>query len=729
MMPARKKTEELAPHSKEISLRVTEALPKDVGRGIARIDPSEMERLGTSIGGFILLEGKKKTAAKVMPTFADLRGKGLIQIDGVSRENAKVGIDEKVKVSATQVELAKSITLKALSPLGVVERSGETRYLGKLVEGLAVTRGDKVRVTLFGTRTRDFVAVQTVPDAVVMVTAHTAIRVEEAKEAKEKGEVKRPFVAYEDVGGLDREIQRVREMIELPLKNPQVFERLGIEPPKGVLLYGPPGTGKTLIARAVAHEADANFYTVNGPEIVHKFYGESEQHLRSLFEEATRDAPSILFIDEIDAIAPKRAEIHGEVEKRIVATLLSMMDGLKGRGNLIVIGATNIPDVIDPALRRPGRFDREIQIGIPDRNGRLKILEIHTRGMPLAADVSLEKLADISHGYVGADLEALAREAAMTCLRESMEQGDITLEEIPYEVIAGLEVTQAHFIKALNEVEPSAIREVSMETPNVHWSDVGGLEDVKKVLIETVEWPLRYGKLFQKANLKPTKGILLAGPPGTGKTLLARALAAESEVNFISIKGPELISKWVGESEQGIREIFKKAKSAAPCILFFDEIDSIAPKRGVEGDSGVMSRTLSQFLTELDGLEELRGVVILGATNRLDLLDPALVRPGRFDHIVGLGMPDPKARETIFKIHTKGCPMEKGVDFTEMARETEGRSGAEIESICRQALTLAIREFIEANKEKANEKAEKFVARKEHFEEVVKKMLKKGVQK
>jgi transitional endoplasmic reticulum ATPase len=511
-------------------------------------------------------------------------------------------------------------------------------------------------------------------------------------------------------------------MIELPLKSPQIFERLGIDPPKGVLLYGPPGTGKTLIARAVAQESDANFYTINGPEIVHKFYGESEQHLRSIFEEAGKNAPAIIFIDEIDSVAPKRANVQGEVEKRIVATLLALMDGLKSRGELIVIGATNMPDLLDPALRRPGRFDREITIGIPDRNGRLKVLEIHTRGMPLAEDVSLEKLADITHGYVGADLEALAREAAMVCLRESMERGEITLEEVPYEVIASLEVTQGQFMKAMNEVEPSAIREVAIETPNVHWSDVGGLEDVKKILRETVEWPLQYAKLFQKANLKPTKGILLSGPPGTGKTLLAKALATESEVNFIGVKGPELISKWVGESEKGIREIFKKAKAAAPCILFFDEIDSIAPRRSSgEGDSGVMGRTISQFLTELDGLEELRGVVILGSTNRADLIDPALIRPGRFDHIMSLGLPDRQARGEIFRIHTRGKPIDKKVDLEELARATEGKNGAEIESICRQAVTLAIRQFIEEHKERANEKADKFLVRKEHFEEVVKK--------
>ena len=703
-----------------VHLKVGEAFPKDVGRGLARMDPQEIQKLGIGVGDLIVIEGKRATSAKAMPTFAEHRGKGFVQIDGIIRENAKVSMGEKVKIGISKANPARSITLKTLSGLKVADGSGESRYLGKLVEGLPVTAGDKVRVTLFGSRTKDFLVVSTSPAGVVLVTPQTNIQVEAIKGKADKAEA-HTTVSYEDIGGLDREIQRVREMIELPLKSPEIFDRLGIEPPKGVLLYGPPGTGKTLIARAVAHESEASFFTVNGPEIVHKFYGESEAHLRSIFEKASQEAPAIIFIDEIDSVAPKRANVQGEVEKRIVATLLALMDGLKSRGQLIVIGATNMPDLLDPALRRPGRFDREITIGIPDRNGRLKILEIHTRGMPLADDVSLERLADITHGYVGADLEALAREAAMTCLRESMERGEITLEDVPYEVIESLEVTQHHFVKALNEIEPSAIREVSIEKPNVCWERVGGLEDVKKILKEAVEWPLRYPRLLQKANFRPIKGILLGGPPGTGKTLLAKALATESEVNFISIKGPELISKWVGESEKGIREIFKKAKSASPCILFFDEIDSIAPRRGAGvGDSGVMSRTISQFLTELDGLEELRGVVILGSTNRIDLVDPALIRPGRFDHLITLPMPDLMARIEIFKIHTQGRPVEKGVNFEDLSRKTEGKSGAEIEAICRLATSLALREFIDAHQEKANEQAEKFTIRKGHFNDMVK---------
>ncbi|MBI4356446.1 MAG: CDC48 family AAA ATPase [Gammaproteobacteria bacterium] len=696
-----------------ISLRVAEALPKDVGRGVARIDPDEMKRLDLNVGDVVAILGKRTTTVKVLPTFSDDRGKKIIQIDGIVRENAKVSVDEKVKVKFSETLPARSITLKPTSHLKEALDSGEDRYLGKLVEGLPVTRGDKVRVALFGARTRDFLVTETLPEGAILITSQTQIRLEETKEP---GEAK-TTASYEDIGGLEKEIQRVREMIELPLKSSLIFDRLGIAPPKGVLLYGPPGTGKTLIARAVAHESEATFYTVNGPEIVHKFYGESEAHLRSIFEEASQHLPAIIFIDEIDSVAPKRATVQGEVEKRIVATLLSLMDGLKARGKLIVIGATNMPDLLDPALRRPGRFDREIPIGIPDEKGRLKILEIHTRGMPLAVDVSLETLANITHGFVGADLEALGREAAMICLRQSMEKGDITLEKVPFEIIEALEVTHAHFLQALNEVQPSAIREVSMEPTNVHWADIGGLEDVKQILRETIEWPIKYRTLFERAQLKPIKGILLTGPPGVGKTLIAKALATEAGVNFISIKGPELISKWIGESEKGIREMFRHAKAAAPCILFFDEIDSITPSRGgALGDSGVMSRTVSQFLTEMDGLLPLRRIVVLGATNRLDLIDQALLRPGRFDHLIRFDLPDLSAREGILKIHTQGRPIDKAVSIKKWAHLTNGKSGAEIESLCREATTVALREFIKRYCEKANEKAKDFLIRQEHFD-------------
>lgn len=715
-------------HSKPdtMTLRVSEALTKDVGRGIARLDPEDMEKLGCQVGDIILVQGKRTTVAKVAPAYQEHRGKKCIQMDGILRENAKVGLDEKVQIRLTTAQPAKFLQLKTTlgtprQPLRPGSGHGSIpttdRYVGRLLEGLPVVKGDKVRALLFGSRTRDFQVVDTSPEGAVLVTTSTQIKIE-GEETKE--EKQRPAVSYEDIGGLDREIQRIREMVELPLKHPEVFDRLGIDPPKGVLLYGPPGTGKTLIARAVAHESEANFFTVNGPEIVHKFYGESEAHLRSIFEQANRSAPSILFIDEIDAIAPRRAEIHGEVEKRIVATLLAMMDGLRSRGQVIVIGATNIPDVIDPALRRPGRFDREIYIGIPDRLGREKILDIHTRGMPLADDVSIPKLAEITHGYVGADLEALAREAAMSCLRSLFQKKDISLEEIPDEAIQTLEVHMDHFLEALREVEPSAIREVSVEVPNVRWEDIGGLESVKETLKETIEWPLKYNGLFKAVKLRPTKGILFYGPPGTGKTLLAKALATESGLNFISVKGPALLSKWVGESEKAIREIFKKAKAAAPCILFFDEIDSLAPHRhGGGGDAGVMERLMSQFLTELDGIEELKGVLVLAATNRKDLIDPSLLRPGRFDYSIELPLPDLKTRQTIFEIHTREKPLDKDVDLKALAQATEGCNGAEIEGMCRHATLNAIRNFIERHQKEGMRKMAAFKITLKDFQNAV----------
>jgi len=502
------------------------------------------------------------------------------------------------------------------------------------------------------------------------------------------------------------------------LKYPQVFERLGIDPPKGVLLHGPPGCGKTLIARAVANETDAYFVTISGPEIMHKFYGESEAHLRRLFSEASNHPSSIIFLDEIDAIAPKREEMGGEkqVEKRIVAQLLALMDGLSSRGQLIVIGATNIPNVLDPALRRPGRFDREIEISIPDKNGRLDILNVHTRGMPLAEDVDLVRISEITHGFVGADLQALSREAAMVTLRELFPSIDFQLEEIPYDTLMNLQVTMDDFMEALKEVEPSAIREVFTEIPDVKWSDVGGLAEVKRVLMETIEWPLKYSDLFEYAKTSPSKGILLYGPPGTGKTLLAKAVASESEVNFISVKGPELLSRWVGESEKGVREIFKKARQASPCIIFFDEIDSVVPRRGSEAASHVVDRVISQFLTELDGIEELKGIVVLAATNRLDIIDPALLRAGRFDFHLKLPVPDEETRLEIFKVHTRGKPLNSDVDLKSLVDATEGLVGADIESICRKASLSAIREFIE----NGGKDYSKFKVSALHFEEALK---------
>jgi transitional endoplasmic reticulum ATPase len=679
--------------SKEfITLRVAEALTKDVGRGIARIDPEDIKRLGADIGDVVALTDKRLTAAKVMPAYLQDRGKGLVQIDGIVRENAGASLDEKVSVRKATYQPAKSAVLVSLDSLRAAPGRQHARYLSRLLEGMPVTVGDRVRVDLLGTRAQDFSVADTMPQGIVLISPGTTIQIKGEAAPERRG----AKISYEDIGGLEREIHRIREMIELPLKYPEVFERLGIDAPKGVLLHGPPGCGKTLIARAVAYETSAYFIHVNGPEIVHKFYGESEAHLRNIFEDASRHAPSIVFLDEIDAIAPKRAEVLGEVEKRVVAQLLALMDGLKSRGEVIVIGATNIPGALDPALRRPGRFDREIVIPIPDRNGRLAILEIHTRGMPLAEDVDLEKIAAITHGFVGADLEALCREAAMSTLRKILPNIDFAQARIPYEQLAELQVTMANFDEALREVEPSGIREVFTEIPDVKWEQVGGLEEIRAVLQQTIEWPLRYGRLFEYAKTPPPKGILLTGPPGTGKTLVAKAVASESQVNFISIKGPALLSKWVGESEKGVREVFKKARQAAPCIVFFDELDSLAPRRGAGGgDSHVAERVVSQFLTEMDGIEELKGVVILGATNRLDIIDPALTRPGRFDLILELPVPNREGRLAIFRIHTAGKPLAKDVDLNALVEASDGMVGADIEAVCRQASMFAIREFIE----------------------------------
>lgn len=691
----------------EISLKVTEALPKDVGRGLARIDPEVLVKLGAEIGDLLEINGKKSTVAKVMPVFRDLRGKGLIQIDGLIRGNAGTGIGEKVNVKRVSSKAANKVVLSPVVTRGV---GSDSKFVARLLEGLPIVAGDRVRATLFGSRFQDFTVVDTIPSGVVVINPQTLIRIEE-KGAK----ISRARISYEDIGGLGKGIQKVREMIELPLRHPQIFEKLGIDPPKGLLLHGPPGTGKTLIARAVANETNASFYSVSGPEIIHKFYGESEAKLRNIFEEARKKAPSIIFLDEIDAIAPKRDQVTGEVEKRVVAQLLALMDGLAERGQVIVIGATNIPNALDPALRRPGRFDRELEIGIPDSKGRLEILEIHTRGMPLTDDVNLQKLAHITHGFVGADLEALCREAAMNSIRRIIPKIEFELEHIPDELIQELNVTMEDFLSAQGEIEPTAMREFFVDIPDVSWDEVGGLEDVKKELNEAVVWPLEHSDLYEFARVKPPKGILLYGSPGTGKTLLAKALATESKVNFISIKGPALMSKYVGESERAIREVFKRARQSAPCILFFDEMDAIAPARGGGGDSHVSERVISQLLTEIDGTEELKGVFILGATNRKDIIDPALLRPGRIDMLIEIPPPDEHARLEIFKVHTRGKPLEKDVKLQSLARQAEGMVGADIEFICRKATLTTISEFVQ--KGAGDPKALKIGAR--HFQEAM----------
>ncbi len=671
------------------TFKVKEALAKDVGRSIARLDPEDMKLLGIAGGDIIALYGKRLTLAKVMPCYAEDRGKKIIQIDGLLRENAQVGLDEKIKVEKASPLPASRVVLQPLS--GPMRTEKDARYLASLLDGTPVLKGDRIRTVFFGIKPSEFRVLGTQPDGAVLITPNTTIRLDQETLAKEPS----IGVSYEDIGGLGHQIQRIREMIELPLRYPELFERLGIRAPKGVLLYGPPGSGKTLIARAVANETDAYFTSISGPEIMGKLYGESEGRLRAIFEEASRKAPAIIFIDEIDALAPKREDIGSEkqVEKRVVAQLLTLMDGLSARGQVIVIGATNLPNSIDPALRRPGRFDREISIPIPDQRGRLEILSIHTRGMPLAADVSLEKLAELTHGFVGADLEALAREAAMSAIRRILPTLDLDQAEIPYETLMSIEVTMENFREALRDVEPSAIREVFVEVPNVRWEDVGGLESIKQELIEAIEFPLRYREIYEQLRIKPPKGILLYGPPGTGKTLLAKAAASQTSVNFISVKGAELLSRYVGESERAVRNIFRIAKQAAPSMIFFDELDALAPRRSGK-NSDVADRVVSQLLTEMDGIEELSGVIVLAATNRIELIDAALLRSGRFELQLPMPMPDQAARLAIFQIHLKDKPLESEHLPMELSLKTEGCSGADIEFICRKATTLAVRDFV-----------------------------------
>jgi len=674
----------------EVQLRVGDAKQRDVARGIARIDQRTMEKLQVSAGDVIEIIGKRRTSAIAWPAYSEDQGRGIIRIDGFTRKNAGVSINEYVIVRRAEVKDAISMVLAPIDMRLNVDEDFTNFVKNRLMERTFV-EGDTALVMMLGHPVQ-FTVMKTRPRGIVRLTYDTKLQIlsEPAPEAKGV-----PRTTYEDIGGLKEEIQRLREMVELPMRHPEIFQRLGIDPPKGVLLHGPPGCGKTLLARAVANESDANFFSINGPEIMSKFYGESEARLREIFQQAEKNAPAIIFIDELDAIAPKREEVTGEVERRVVAQLLALLDGLTGRGNVIVIGATNRPNALDPALRRPGRFDREIEIGIPDKQGRYEILQIHTRGMPLAPDVDLKKLAEMTHGYTGADLAALCRETAMKALRRYLPEIDLEQERIPPSVLEKMEVKMEDFINAYREITPTAMREVAIEVPTVHWDDIGDLEEVKQELKESVEWPLKNPEVFKRMGITPPKGILLFGPPGCGKTLLARAVATESEANFISIKGPEVFSKWVGESERAIREVFRKARMSAPAIVFFDEIDALVPRRGAGyADSGVTERVISQLLTEIDGIEPLQEVIILAATNRPDILDPAVLRPGRLDRMIYVPEPNEEGRYQIFKIHTKNMPLAEDVDLRELARLTKGYSGADIESVCREAALIALRRDI-----------------------------------
>src|SRR5213596_46222 len=682
--------------SKEVQLRVADAKQRDVGHGKVRIDNETMQRLAITAGDFIEVHGKRTTVAIAWPAYAEDQGQEIVRMDGLLRRNAGVALNEYITIKKAEVKDAQTICFAPTD----VRLSVDEEFVGfvkRRFMDMPFMEGDMTLLSIFGSSV-PLIATRTRPHGAVKVTESTVLQVLSEPSPEKKG---LPIVTYEDVGGLRGEIQRIREMVELPLRHPELFQRLGIEPPKGVFLYGPPGCGKTLLAKAVANESDANFYVISGPEIMSKFYGESEARLREIFQKAQETAPSIIFIDELDAIAPKREEVTGEVEHRVVAQLLSLMDGMGARGNIIVIGATNRPNAIDPALRRPGRFDREIEIGVPDRSGRKEILQIHTRGMPIEGveeerDRLLSELADVCHGFVGADLAALAREAAMKAPRRYLP--DIDLDKpIPAETLEKMRVTSDDFKQALKEVEPSAMREVLVEVPRVSWTDVGGLEEVKMKLREAVEMPLKDPDAFKRMGIRPPRGILLYGPPGSGKTLLAKAVATESEANFISIKGPEVMSKWVGESEKAVRMIFKKAKQVAPCIVFLDELDAVAHVRGFDTDSGVSERVVNQLLTSMDGLETLEGVCVIGATNRPDRLDPAMLRTGRFDRILLVPTPNKDARLAILKVHTRTMPLE-GVDLEELAVDLDSYSGADIEGLCREAAMIALREAKHAKK-------------------------------
>jgi len=689
----------------EAQLRVGDARQRDVGRGIARIDQKTMQKLGISAGDVVEIVGKRTTSAIAWPAYSEDQNREIIRIDGFTRKNAGVAINEYVVARPAKVKNALNVTLAPVDMRLNVDEDFMNFVKNRLTERTLV-EGDTTLVMMLG-HAIPFTVTKIRPHGIVKVTPETKLTILNEPAPEGRG---MPRTTYEDIGGLHEEIQRVREMVELPLRHPELFQRLGIEPPKGVLLHGPPGCGKTLLARAVASESEANFFSINGPEIMSKFYGESEARLREIFQQAQQNSPSIIFIDELDAIAPKREEVTGEVERRVVAQLLALMDGLSGRGNVIVIGATNRRSALDPALRRPGRFDREIEIGVPDKQGRYEVLQIHTRGMPLAEDVTLKKLSEMSHGYTGADLAALCRETAMKALRRYLPQINLEEESVPPSVLERMEVKMEDFLNAYKEITPTAMREVYIEVPTVHWDDIGGLEEVKQELKEAVEWPLKRPEIFKRLGIRPPKGILLFGPPGCGKTLLARAVATESEANFITIKGPEVFSKWVGESEKAIREVFRKGRMAAPAVIFFDEIDSLVPRRGLGfADSGVSERVISQLLTEMDGIVTLEDIVVIAATNRPDIVDPAVLRPGRFDRLIYVPAPDEKSRFEIFKIYIKDMPLTKDVDITHLASISQNYSGADIDALCREAAMHALRGDVNA-KEVAME----------HFQEAMK---------
>ncbi len=749
---------------KIIKLRVVEALQDDAYKGVVRIDPELMRKLELERGDIISIKGDRETYSIVDQAYPADRGEDIIRMDGIARKNAKTGIGEHVEIKKGKRKEAKKITI-APAQKGIVVQGDPDNFKRGLL-GKPVTKGDIVVMggtqrrkdvmgdgfgDLFGgdmneifsqmgfggmpgglTQIR-FAIVSTAPNQPVIITENTQITL--SPKAVDISEESIPSITYEDIGGLTEEVKKVREMVELPLKRPEIFSRLGIEPPKGVLLHGPPGTGKTLLARAVANESEAHFILLNGPEIMSKFYGESEKKIREIFDDAEKNAPSIIFIDEIDSLAPKREEAGGEVERRVVSQLLTMMDGLQARGKVVVIGATNRPNSIDPALRRPGRFDREVEISVPDKAGRLQILKIHTRNMPLTKSVKLEELARKTHGFVGADINSLGKEAAMIVLRKNLHKLNLEEDqEIPQEVLNQLRVSQKDFEDALKVVRPSAMREVLVETPNIKWDDIGGVENVKRDLKEAVEWPLKFPDSFTRMGITPPKGVLLYGPPGTGKTLLAKAVANESEANFIQIKGPSLLSMWVGKSEEGVRKIFERARQVSPCVVFFDEIDSLAGKRGgsMGGGAKVTENVLNQLLAEMDGIEDLTNVIVIGATNRPDILDPALMRPGRFDRIVYVPVPEAEGRLQILKIHTKNMPLDKSVDIKKLAEETEGYTGADIEALAREAAMLALRENIDTKKvtkqhfEKAMDKVQPSVSKhdQQRYKQVEQKYLK-----